>query len=189
MDLEFKILETIEEQIAVKFTGKVNVLSTFNHQYLGHVLFKNGEIYQVVFQGHKGLKAFYQLLIQEFSLQSFNYVVEPEVVEEKERQVHYPYEVIRNKMSGVLKQYRDSIKFRPPDNVKILIDAEFIDDSLPVTPQEFTVLEALTEWSTTNDIYQHCQLLDHEITIALVGLRKKSALKIIAPRTNEDDSV
>jgi hypothetical protein len=189
MEAEFKILGTIEEQIAVQFTGKVNVLSTFNRQYLGHILFKNGEIYQVVFQNFKGLKAFYQLIIQEFSLQSFNYVVEPEVVEDKERQIHYPYAVMRNKMSDVIKQYRDSLKYRPPENVKILIDAEFLEDTLPVTPQEFEVLEILTEWSSPYDIYQHCQLLDHEITMALVSLRKKSALKIIASQNKGDDSL
>ena len=189
METEFKILASIEEQIAVQFTGKVNVLSTFNHQYLGHILFKNGEIFQVTFHNLKGLKAFYQLVIQEFSLQSFSYVVEPEVVEDKERQIHYPYAVIRNKMSDVIKQYRDSLKFRPPDNVKIVIDAEFLEDSLPVTPQEFEVLETLTEWSTTFDVYQHCQLLDHEITWALVSLRKKSALKIIGARNMADDSL
>lgn len=189
MDYEFKILATIEEQVAVQFTGKVNVLATFNHQYLGHILFKNGEIYQVVFQNLKGLKAFYQLIIQEFSLQSFNYVVEPEVVEDKERQIHYPYAVIKNKMSDVVKQYRDSLKYRPPENVKILIDSEFLEDTLPVTPQEFDVLETLTEWSSPFDIYQHCPLLDHEITLALVSLRKKNALKIIASRNKADDSL
>src|SRR4051812_42619033 len=110
MDLKFKLLDAIEEQIAVQFTGKVNVLSSANHQYLGHVLFKDGNVYQVNFQNHKGLKAFYQLLIQEFTLQRFNYVVEPEIVEEKERQIHFPYEVIKNKMSGTLKKYRDSLK-------------------------------------------------------------------------------
>ncbi len=182
MDHQFKLIDTIEEQIAVQFTGKVNILSTFNRQYLGHLLFKNGEIYQVVYQQHRALKAFYQLIIQEFSLQSFNYVVEPEVVDEKERQIHYPYAVMKNKMGDVIKNYQDSLKFRPPENVKILIDVGFIDDTLPVTPQEFEVLEILTEWNSPFDIYQHCQLLDHEITMALVSLRKKSALKIVAGR-------
>jgi hypothetical protein len=92
-------------------------------------------------------------------------------------------------MSDVIKQYRDSLKFRPPENVKIIIDHEFIEDILPVTAQEFEVLETLTEWSSPFDIYQHCQLLDHEITWALVSLRKKTALKIIAVRNKADDSL
>jgi len=179
---DFKLLATIEEQIAVNFTGKVNVLSLFSHQYLGHILFKNGEIFQVVFQQQKGLKAFYQLLIQEFSLQKMSYIVEPEIVDDSERKIHYPYATIKNKMNDILKLYRDSLKHKPPSSVKILVDSEFMEDTLPVTADEFKVLETLTEWSNPDDIYQHCPLLDHEITIALVSLRKKSALKIVSSR-------
>lgn len=182
--MDLKIMSVIEEQMAVQFTGKVNVLASFNRQYLGHVLFKSGDVIQVVFQNHKGLKALYQLIIQEYSLQSFNYVVEPEVVDEKERQIHYPFAVIRNRLGDVLKQYQLSLKLRPPENIKIIVDVEFLDDTLPVTPQEFEVLSTLTEWNKPYDVYQHCGLLDHEITMALVSLRKKGALKILAPKSN-----
>lgn len=177
-----KVLDVIEEQIAVRFTGKVNILASFNRQFLGHILFKDGEVIQVTFNNRKGLKAFYNLIIQEFSLQSFDYVVEPELVDEKERQIHYPFAIIKNKLGDVIKQYRESLKVRPPENVKILIDAEFLEDTLPVTSQEFDVLTTITEWNTPFEIYQHCDLLDHEITWALVSLRKKGALKILAPR-------
>lgn len=180
--MESKLMFVIEEQQAVQFTGKVNVLASFNRQFLGHILFKNGDVIQVTFNSQKGLKAFYQLIIQEYSLQSFDYVVEPEVVDEKERQIHYPFIVIKNKMSDVLKQYRESLKFRPPDNVKILIEAGFIEDQQPVSPHEFEVLESLTEWNNPFDIYQKCCLMDHEITWALVSLRKKGALKIISSK-------
>lgn len=180
--MESKLMGVIEEQQSVQFTGKLNVLATFNRQFLGHILFKNGEVIQVIFNGHRGLKGFYQLIVQEFSLQSFDYVVEPELVDEKERQIHYPFAVIKNKMADVLKLYKASLKLRPPENVKILIDAEFLEDTLPCTPQEFDVLETLTEWNNPHDIYQNCQLMDHEITMALVSLRKKGALKILAPR-------
>lgn len=180
--MESRVLYVIEEQIAVLFTGKVNILSAYNRQFLGHILFKNGEVIQVTFNQQQGLKAFYHLIIQEYSLQSFDYVVEPELVDEKDRQIHYPFSVIKNKMADVLKKYRESLKMKPPENVKILINAEFVEDTLPVTPEEFNVLLTLTEWNSPYEIYQHCQLLDHEITGALVSLRKKGALKILAPR-------
>jgi hypothetical protein len=189
MDAELKILGIIEEQLAVQFTGKINILASFNRQYLGHILFKNGEIFEVIFNGHKSLKAFYQLIIQEYSLQSFYYVVEPEVVEENQRQIHYPYAVIKNKMSDVIKQYQEASKYRPPENVKILIESSFLREKNEVTPQEYEVLEVITEWSKPFDIYQHCDLLDHEVTWALVSLRKKKALKILAQKNNADDSL
>lgn len=182
MDFDSRVLNVIEEQVAVQFTGKVNVLSSYNRQFLGHILFKHGELIQVAFNGQKGLKAFYSIIIQEYSLQSFDYVVEPELVEEKERQIHYPFAVIKNKVGDEIRKHKESLKFRPPENIKILIDAEFLEDSLPVTPQEFEVLSTLTEWSSPNDLYQNCNLLDHEITLSLVSLRKKGALKILAPR-------
>lgn len=189
MELDLKLLNVIEEQIAVQFTGKVNVLAKFNRQYLGHILFKDGEIIQVLYQHLKGLKAFYQLFIQEFSLQSHEYIVEPEVVEDKERQIHYPFAVIKNRLSDVLKQHRDSIKYRPPENVRIITVADFLSDTVPITSQEYSVLATLTEWNSPFDIYQHCDLLNHEITWALVGLRKKGGLKIVAARGNPDDSL
>jgi hypothetical protein len=179
--MESKVMGVIEEQISVQFTGKVNILAAYNRQFLGQILFKNGEVIQVSFNNQSGLKAFYQLIVQEYSLQSFDYVVEPELVEEKERQIHYPFSIMKNKMADVLKQHRESLKYRPPENVKIIVDAEFLEDSLPVTSQEFAVLETLTEWNNPYEIYENCGLMDHEITWALVSLRKKGGLKILGP--------
>jgi len=180
--MESRLLEVIEEQISVQFTGKVNILNTLNRQFLGHLLFRSGDLVQATFLNHRGLKAFYQIIIQEFNLNHFTFVVEPEIVDEKERQIHYPWAVLKLKMADVLKLYKSSLKLRPPEDVKILIDADFLSDTVPVTSQEFDVLEILTEHHNARDVYQYCGLLDHEITMALVGLRKKGALKLVAPR-------
>jgi hypothetical protein len=139
---------------------------------------------QSVFQGAKGEKALYQIFIQEFSLQSYEYVVEPEVVEATVHEISSPLPELKEKLAAAVKLYQQSLKLRPPDNVKITIDPDFIEDSLPVSSAEFEVLCTLTEWNSSYDIYQHCRLLDHEITSALVGLRKKNALKILAVKNN-----
>lgn len=180
--MELQIVRVLDEQAIVGFTGKINVLSKFNRQYLGHVLMKEGEIYQVYHSGVRGLKAFYQIVIEDFSLHGFEFVVEPEVVQEGERQIFVRYEELKIKMAEVLKLYRESLKLRPPDEVKIVVEASFLSKPEGVTPQEFEVLATLTEWNKPVEIYKHCQLLDHEITMALVGLRKKNALKIVASR-------
>jgi hypothetical protein len=177
--MDLKILSIIEEQVAVGFTGKVNVLSRTNRQYLGHLLLKEGEVIQAVYQHGRGLKAFFQLVIDEFSLKALDYVVEPEIVDEKERQIHQPLPVLKDKLQQVLKDHRDTIKLRPPQNLRILIQARFLDDQHLVTPEEFDVLNTLAEWNRPNDVYRHSPLLEHETTLALVGLRKKGALKII----------
>jgi hypothetical protein len=182
--MDSKLFSVIDDQVSVQFTGKVNVLSNFNRQFLGHVLFRSGKIVDAVFQGQKGEKALYYLFIQEASLQSFEYIVEPEVVDDALVALPYGTQELRDKMTEALNQYQQSLKMKPPENVKIVIDPDFIEDSLPVTTAEFEVLCALTEWHTPFDIYQHCPLLDHEITMALVGLRKKNALKILAMKNN-----
>jgi hypothetical protein len=182
--MDLRIISILDEQVAVSFTGKVNVLSNFNHQFLGHVLFRDGEIIQVRFSNQHGMKALYHLFLQEFSLQSFQYIIEPEVVDTTDKQIELPYPLLKKKMAEDIKEYQATLKHRPPENVKILVDAAFLQDSLPVSQQEFEVLATLTEWNSTYDIYQHCPLLDHEITGALVNLRKKSALKIVASRNN-----
>lgn len=182
--MESKLFSVIEDQVSVQFTGKVNVLSNFNRQFLGHILFRQGKIVDALFNGVRGEKALYHLFIQEFSLQSYEYVVEPEVVGESLLELPYGHEELKEKLADALKQYQQSLKLRPPENVKIVIDPEFIEDSLSVSKNEFEVLCTLTEWNTPFDIYQHCPLLDHEITMALVGLRKKSALKILASKNN-----
>lgn len=178
--MELKIVAAIEEQIAVQFTGKLNILSKYNRQYLGHLTFEAGEIVKVSFQMQKGMKAFFQIIIQEFSLNSFVYVVEPEIVDSADRDVFVPYALLKDKLEEVLKLYQDSVKLRPPDNVKIIINPEFMAASQSISREEFEVLLTLTEWTTPFDVYQQCTLLDHEITFALVELRKKKALKILS---------
>jgi hypothetical protein len=180
--MELKVFSALEEQSAVRFTGRINVLSSFNHQYLGHALFLQGNLVSMDFQGNRGLKALYQLCLQEHALQSFNYVVEPEVVETTERQFSHGIPDLRRMLERAMEDYQSTLKLRPPESVRILVDPDFLEDSLPVTRQEFTVLTTLTQWNKAYDIYQHCPLLDHEITLALVNLRKKSALKIVATK-------
>lgn len=182
--MDSKLFSVIDDQVSVQFTGKVNVLSNFNRQFLGHILFRNGRIVEGLFNGHKGEKALYHLFIQEFSLQSFEYVIEPEVVDEAVLEFPYGHQELKEKMAEAVKLYQQSLKMRPPENVKIVIDPDFVEDSLPVSQAEFDILCTLTEWHSPYDIYQHCHLLDHEITMGLVGLRKKNALKIVAAKNN-----
>ncbi len=180
--MESRVLNVIDEQLAVEFTGKVNILSNLNHQFLGHILFLDGDVIQVAFLRHRGVRAFFELFIQEYALQSFEYVVEPELVEEKERQIHYPYSTLKQRLREVLRLHRETVKFRPPENIKILLDADFLEDTLPISSREFDVLRTLTDWNSPADLYQNCDLMEHEVTHALISLRKKGALKILAPK-------
>ena len=176
-----KIFSLIEEQVAVKFTGKINILSSYNRQFLGHILFIDGSVVNVSFQKHSDLKALYHLIIIEDLKKNFDYVIEPEVVEEKERHIHYPFSVLKKKLTDVLGLYHSSEKIRPPAQIRFLIKKNFMVSHENVTPEEFEVLKVVSEWSDVENIYNNCQLLDHEITLALVALRKKGAFTLMSP--------
>lgn len=181
MDLKF--VPVVEEQMSVHFTGKVNLLSPFNHQYLGHLLFKDGKIIDVRYQNLNGLRAFYQLGIREYNLEKHLYVVEPEVVTEEEQRIHYPVSVLLSRLEKQIKIYEIVYRQRPPENVKILVKAETVKVDFECTSEEFKVLTALTETNDVNEIYQNCLLLEHEITAALINLRKKGVLKIVGKKS------
>lgn len=178
-----KFVPVVEEQMSVKFTGKVNLLSPFNHQYLGHLLFKDGLIIDVRYMQLSGIKAFYQLGVQEFRLVKHQYIVEPEIVAEEDRRIHYPFSVMMKKLDQQLKIFSLVSGQRPPDSLKVMVDPQMISPPLECTQEEFSVLTTLTEWSRVPDIYQHSQLLEHEITSSLITLRKKGLLKIVGMKT------
>ncbi|HLW56937.1 MAG TPA: hypothetical protein VKY27_06100 [Bacteriovoracaceae bacterium] len=177
--MNLKFVPVIEEQMCVNFTGKVNLLSPFNHQYLGHLLFKDGKIIDVKYQHLSGLRAFFQLGIREHNLEKHMYVVEPEVVSEEEQRIHYPFSVLQTKLEKQIKLYEIVHRQRPPQNVKIIVNAASIGSDFECTPEEFKVLSTLTEVNDVNDIYEICPLLEHEVTSALINLRKKGVLKIV----------
>lgn len=177
--MDFKFVPVIEEQMSVKFTGKVNLLSPFNHQYLGHLLFKDGMLIDVRYQQLSGLRAFYQLGIREYNLEKHLYVVEPEVVAEEEQRIHYPISVLLTKLRNQIKIYDIVHRQRPPENVKILVKADSVGEDFECTAEEFRVLTVLTETNDVNSIYGNCSLLEHEITSALINLRKKGVLTIV----------
>ena len=175
-----QIFHVLDEQTMVGFTGKVNVLSKLNRQYLGHLLLRNGEVIQAFYKSVSGIKAFFNIVVSDFELEPISYVVEPETVEEHQRGIHYPFSVLKARTQEVIEKYLASVKFRPPQDLKMLVKAEFLSTDYEVTPEEFEVLSTLSDWNLVKDIYQNCNLVDYEITLALVGLRKKGALKVIS---------
>lgn len=177
--MAIKFIPVIEEQMSVGFTGKVNILSPFNHQFLGFLLFKDGQVINTKYQNKEGLRAFYHLGIREHCLDKHQYIVEPEIVNEDEKRIHFPFTVLKSKLDQQIKIAEEVQKFRPPQHLRIVVDPRIISKDFECTPEEFKVLGTLTEWNKVEDIYEHCSLLEHEITNALVILRKKGALKII----------
>lgn len=173
------LIHILDEQISVGFTGKVNVLDPFTKQMLGSVYMFEGELIHTKYKSILGIKAFFNLCIDEFENVELNYIVEPELIDLNSRSIHYPYSVLKRKIAEVVENFRASKENRPPDHIKILIRPEFIGLGEDVTGAEFDLLNTISDYNRVGDIYKYCSLLDYEITNCLVSLRKKNALTVV----------
>jgi len=178
------LFESLDEQTSVRFTGRLNVLDRLSRQMIGLVILKDGEVYRCDYRGVFGLKAFYNMAIESAQLYPQDFIIEPEIINNEDREIHFTYPVLKARTQEVISRYMQHSSHRPPNHIKLMIRPEFIRASEGrVGDAEFRVLCALTEWSKVEDLYRNCPLQDYEITEALVELRKKEALKVVAPRT------
>lgn len=178
-EFDLPLLNCLDEQTAVGFTGRVNVLDRHTRQLLGVVILKEGNIHRCRYHEHDGLRAFHTLVLESVQLVPMDFVVEPEIVDDDNRQIHFPYSVVKQKSLAAVERFLTVAAQKPPAEVRLLVRADFLESQTPVTNAEFQVLCSLTEWSQVDELYQNCSLLPHEITESLVGLRKKKALKVL----------
>lgn len=180
--MKMKIQSLIDEQIQIRFTGKINILRSGNHQFLGHIIFFEGDILDASFEQVFGFKALGRIILRENEKHDFDYVVEPELVDKYNKKIHYPYSILKTKLSEILENSEVVAKLRPPEEAKLLIDPKILSTKEHITSDEFEILISLVDWSLVRDLYSHCPLSDHEITTSLISLRKKGALRLIAKR-------
>ena len=174
------VLETIEEQCAFSFTGRVNILKQQDRQYLGVVFIKDGKIVSSQYAKKTGVTALYSLIICDIDeLENFKLVVEPEIVEESDLEFNLAFKDLKKKAERIYTDHLESKKLRPPDHLRIVINPEFIRTGEKPDVTEYKLLKVLTEFNKVLDIYKNCDLFDFEITNCLVSLRKKNALKVL----------
>jgi len=178
------LFDSLDEQTAVRFTGRLNVLDRLSRQMIGVVVIKDGEVLRCDYRGVFGLKAFYNMAIESAQLVLQDFVVEPEIISEELREIHYPYPVLKARAREAIERFTNYASHRPPGHLRLMVRPDFLDQKQDaVSDAEFRVLCAITEWSKVDDLYRNCPLQDYEITEALVHLRKKEAIKTVAVRT------
>lgn len=174
------VLETISEQCSFGFTGRINVLKRADSQFLGVIYIKDGSVVASQFAKKSGLAALYTVIIFDIDdREDFKLVVEPEIVEDSDIEFNLTYSELKKKTEDVYQSHQEATKLRPPENLRIVINPDFIKSGDKPNSIEFKVLKVLTEFSKVGDIYKNCDLFDFEITNSLVNLRKKNALKVL----------
>lgn len=173
------LLEVLNEQSAFGFTGKINVLVKSNGQLFGTVYQNDGTIVDAEAQNLKGLRALYRMIFSDVESNDFlKFIVEPEILKSENFQLNLSLDELKREASAKFQEYIASKKLRPPESLKLVIDPEIIVSSNQVSPEEYDVLSVLTEWSKVSDVYKYSNLLEYEITNALVSLRRKKAIRV-----------
>lgn len=178
-------IDTIEEQVLVGFTGKVNIQLRENSQHLGFVSLRDGEVIYAEYNEAKGLKAFYNIYINDKEFSEEQYIVEPEIIDSPIKNIPYPYSVLKNRLKNVYDKYIESKDQKPPDNIKLTINGSFLNSNDWVGSEEYDLLCTISDYNLIKDIYKNSNMLDYEITNALVSLRKRGALKVVGKKRVE----
>lgn len=174
-----ELIPVLDEQAAVGFTGKVNILRSEDRGLEGSIFLSDGQVVNASFKGATGTKAFFNACVEAFDDEfAHDYIVEPERVSGPFK-IHYPYSVLRRKVSEVISLYKENKGLRPPGELKLLVRASFIEDGEAVSGEEFDLLRTISDFSRVKDIYKNSQLPDYQITNALVSLRKKKAITTV----------
>ena len=173
------LIDVLKEQASFGFTGKINLLSKENGQFLGVIYQQEGLIVGAQIRELKGKKALLKMIFDDVeSNENFKFIVEPEVLPAEVLTMRIAFEEIKLEAQKHFQEYLAAKKLRPAAHLKLVIDPEVIVSKEDITPQEFDVLAVISEWCNVSDIYKYSKLMDFEVTHALVSLRKKRAIKV-----------
>lgn len=173
------LIEILKEQASFGFTGKINLLSKDNGQFLGVIYQQEGILVGAQIKELSGKKALLRMIFDDVeSNQDFKFIVEPEVLAAEVMTMKISFEEIKLLAQKHFQEYVAAKKLRPANHLKLVIDPEVIVSKEDITPTEFDVLTVISEWCNVTDIYKYSKLMDFEVTQALVSLRKKRAIKV-----------
>ncbi len=172
------LIEIIKEQTDFGFTGKINILGK-NSQFLGAIFLKDGVLVNATFESQIGERSLKKAIFEDLESKDFyKFIVEPEIVSEEKVVFEISFEKLNEQVANEYSQYQKIKKLKPPLNLDLIISPEIITNEFEVTASEFKLLEVISEYSKVADIYAHSDLLESEITLALVELRKKRAIRV-----------
>lgn len=173
------LLEVLKEQSSFGFTGKVNLLLASNGQLYGVIYLHEGFMVGATCGQMIGRKALYKMIFEDVDSQSnFKFIVEPELVPASNFTMKFSYEEVKSEAQKIYQKYVAARKLKPAMNLRLVVDPEIIVNSEQITPEEFDILSVLAEWCVVADVYKYSKLMEFEVTNALVGLRKKRAIKV-----------
>jgi hypothetical protein len=177
-----ELLKVLEDQAYLSFTGRVNLLGVDDNKYFGHIHILNGEIVGARFEDHDGQRVLTDILISEFMHKKLRFVVEPEIVNGVDCQFLLNISQIKELLKERIEEAKQSKNLKPPGHLRLLIKPEFVAGGEEVDDVEYRALLLLTEFFKVDELYANSKgfLSEGDLTSALVSLRRKGALKVLA---------
>lgn len=173
------LLKTIEEQTVFNFTGKVNLLTKENSQFVGSVFLKDGQISNSYFGKFPGLEALLSLVLYDQKNQlNCRYIVEPEIIDSLDCAFHLNITELKFKSRAFALKFKSALNLRPPLSLHIRVSPSFIEKEASLNRFEYSILQVICNFSLVEEIYKQSELPEYIITIGLVSLREKGALKV-----------
>jgi hypothetical protein len=183
------LFNTVLENSQLSFTGRLNVLSQDNHQFLGLILFQNGKLIDCQYSGLKGSKALASLVVDaDIGPKGISLVSEPEVIDLEHKTLSLDEASFQTWYKKFYNSYKAAVKFKPPEGIKLLIDPDFVGRGEDISGQEFEVLSLIADNSRVEDIYKNSPFFEYETTNFLINLRKKRAIKVFGKQGSGNEN-
>jgi len=173
------LIKILGENYSFLFSGRVNILSKVSKQYLGAIIQSEGRIVNAKYLSLSGKKALASILMELKGSKVFSFVSEPEVVLSSDHVFEMSEGQFLKFKNDYFEQYEELNKLRSSNDLKLIVDPNNFNFNLGLSKGEFDVLCSIIEHSIVGDIYRRSDLLDFDITTALISLRKKGILKVL----------
>jgi hypothetical protein len=173
------LIKILSENFSFSFSGRVNILSKVNKQYLGAIIQSEGKIVNAKYLNLSGKKALASVLMELKSSKVFSFVSEPEVVSPGDHVFDMSEGQFLKFKNDYFEQYDELNKLRPDNSLRLAVDGIKFNFNTGLSKVEFDVLCGIIDYSTVKEIYQFSDLLDFDITTALISLRKKGILRVL----------
>lgn len=170
------LIKIIVENFAISFCGRINLLQRENNQFLGVILQLDGMIVGAEYAELKGKKALATILMEMRSGKNFTCVSEPEIVSSIDFKMNeQQFFKFKNEYFDQFDQLQ---KLRPANDLKFLLDVKKMGIYTYLSKNEFEVMLCVIDSPVVKNLYKDCDLLDFDITNALISLRKKGVILV-----------
>jgi hypothetical protein len=174
-----ELLDCLEDQMSIEFTGKVNITDISNNQLLGVLLFREGHLVHSSYKSIIDISAIAKAYLTEAEGHKFNYIVEPEIITPEQEAFFYSKVQLKAFLTDEFEKHILSKKLKPKEELLIYINPQFIiDGETKITEVQIKLLKIINDYINVKDIYFHAPFVDRIITNNLVELRKMKALKV-----------